>query len=157
MTTFLSKVADEILKSKDINNIEIIVPNNRTRLFLKKKIAEKIENSTWSPKITPIQDIFIKNSDFVIADDISLIFYLYEVYSKHIKFDDKKETLDEFYYWGDVLLSDFDDIDKYLVDAKKIVENSWNFGISCMIFTRNLQPILLRKNKFIKDYCIVNL
>lgn len=128
MTTFLSKVADEILKSKDINNIEIIVPNNRTRLFLKKKIAEKIENSTWSPKITPIQDIFIKNSDFVIADDISLIFYLYEVYSKHIKFDDKKETLDEFYYWGDVLLSDFDDIDKYLVDAKKIFENIKNIN-----------------------------
>lgn len=118
MTGFLSEVAKVILDdATDMREIDIIVPNRRTGLFLRKSIIELSGKTIWLPKITPIQDIFYNYSDLVIAEDIALIYRLYQTF---IKFTGSQEEFDDFYYWGEIILADFDDIDKYLVDAQKL-------------------------------------
>jgi CRISPR/Cas system-associated exonuclease Cas4 (RecB family) len=118
MKSFLQEVSEHILAEyQDLRKIEIIVPNRRTGLFIKKHISELTQKTIWLPKITPIQDFFYKNSDLQIAEDIILIHRLYKVF---ISNTGSKESFDDFYYWGEIILSDFDDIDKYLVDADKL-------------------------------------
>lgn len=118
MDGFLKEVAESILsENKDLRQLEIIVPNRRTGLFLKKALSESVSKTTWMPKVTAIQEIFLTNSDFSNAEDILLIYRLYSVFIKHTG---SNETFDDFYYWGEIILNDFDDIDKYLVDASKL-------------------------------------
>ncbi len=118
MKSFLHEVSEYILSGNDdLRDINIIVPNRRTGLFLKKNLSELTEKTIWLPKITPIQEIFYDNSSMNIAEEIILIYRLYRNFIKHTG---SSETFDDFYYWGEIILADFDDIDKYLVDAEKL-------------------------------------
>ncbi|MDR2835123.1 MAG: PD-(D/E)XK nuclease family protein [Bacteroidales bacterium] len=119
--TFLSEVVENLLKENlDFKNTEIIVPNKRTILFLKEEFQKQLSKTTFLPKFSTIKDVFTSNSNFTIINDLALIIKLFEIYQKFIKSD---ETLDDFYYWGEIILSDFDDIDKYLINPKSIFEN----------------------------------
>ncbi|MDD2385607.1 MAG: PD-(D/E)XK nuclease family protein [Bacteroidales bacterium] len=120
MKSFLTEVAEHILKEfPNTRELEIIVPNRRTGLFLRKYLTQLTDKTIWLPKITPIQDIFYDNSELVEAEDITLIYKLYKAFIKHTG---SKESFDDFYYWGEIILNDFDDIDKYLVDAQKMFD-----------------------------------
>ena len=104
----------------DLQELEIIVPNNRTGSALLASLKENATKVCWAPKITPIKDIFIKNSEFHEAEKIVLIYNLFKVYDKHFP---EQTTLDKFYSLGEIMLSDFDDIDKYLIDPIKLFKN----------------------------------
>lgn len=118
MKSFLEEAAINILeKINDLRTVEIIVPNRRTALFLKKAILTTSAKTTWMPRITTIQEIFNSNSKLIQAEDLLLIYNLYSVFKHHTNTD---ETFDDFYNWGEIILNDFDDIDKYLVDASKL-------------------------------------
>lgn len=118
MEGFLKEVALNILKeNQNLRDLEIIVPNRRTGLFLKKALTESVEKTSWMPLITTIQELFLSNSDIHAAEDLLLIYRLYNIFIKHTG---SNESFDDFYYWGEMILSDFDDIDKYLVDASKL-------------------------------------
>ncbi len=118
MKSFLKEVAEALIK--DVSNfreLEIIVPNRRTGVFLKKYISECVSKTVWMPKITTIKDIFSANSKLSEAEDVILIYKLYNCFVKHTS---TSESFDDFYYWGEIILADFDNIDKYLVDAEKL-------------------------------------
>ena len=118
MKGFLQEVAETVIHNyKNLREIEIIVPNRRTSLFLKKYISESISETIWMPSITTIKDVFYSNSDYKDAEDIILIYRLYKIFAKHTG---TNESFDDFYYWGEIILGDFDNIDKYLVDAEKL-------------------------------------
>ncbi|MDD2635705.1 MAG: PD-(D/E)XK nuclease family protein [Bacteroidales bacterium] len=120
MKSFLTEVAEHILKEfSNTRELEIIVPNRRTGLFLRKYLTQLTDKTIWLPKITPIQDVFYENSKLVVAEDITLIYKLYQIFIKHTG---SNESFDDFYYWGEIILNDFDDIDKYLVDAQKMFD-----------------------------------
>lgn len=104
----------------DLQELEIIVPNNRTGSALLASLKNNATKVCWAPKITPIKDIFIKNSEFHEAEKIVLIYNLYKIYDKHFP---EQTTLDKFYSLGEIMLSDFDDIDKYLIDPIKLFKN----------------------------------
>jgi len=104
----------------DLQELEIIVPNNRTGAALLASLKKNATKVCWAPKITPIKDIFIKNSEFHEAEKIVLIYNLFKVYDKHFP---EQTTLDKFYSLGEIMLSDFDDIDKYLIDPIKLFKN----------------------------------
>ena len=132
MKTFLQEIASEIInKYDDFRQIDIIVPNRRTALFLKKYIADSVNKTIWVPSIVPIQEIFSNNSNLQKADDLLLIHHLYNVFKKHIKTD---ESFEDFYSWGEVLLNDFDDIDKYLIEHEKIFSTIKNISEIDKIF-----------------------
>ena len=98
----------------------IIVPNRRSGLFLHRHLANHIDQVQWSPQILSINDFINEISNLQIGDSVDMLFTLYDIYAEHVEFP---EPLDEFYYWGEIMLKDFDELDKYLVDARMLFSN----------------------------------
>jgi len=122
MNSFLfESISDLYGKEKNsFHDICIVVPNKRSGVFIRKYLAELIDNHIFLPQITSINDLVKATAEIAIADTFILVYKLYEVYKKHIN---TKETFDEFYCWGEMLLNDFDDIDKYYVDVQIFFSN----------------------------------
>ena len=118
MERFLQKLAKELYSKygDDITNMCIVFPSRRAGIFFKKYISEQIKKPIWLPPVLSIQDFIQKYSPLPVSDRISLIFTLYGVYEKF----GTEETFDVFYPWGEMLLNDFDEIDKNLVEADKL-------------------------------------
>jgi len=122
MKSFLEHIAAHIIKSYNerIEKQCIIFPNRRAGIFFKKYLTSKIDKPLWSPEIKTINELFGLFSDLRIAENELLVFELYNEYSKLVQ---KSESFDSFYFWGEMLLNDFDDVDKYLVNAENIFTN----------------------------------
>ncbi len=97
-------------------------PNRRCGLFFAKYLREAFGGPCFVPSITTINELFGLFSQRQVPDRTSLLFRLYDLYRKFSKRPDKEE-FDQFVFWGDMLLSDFDDVDKYLVDADALFRN----------------------------------
>lgn len=97
-----------------------VFPNRRAGVFFKKYLGEAASSPFFSPAVLTIQELFTSFSELRQADKLDLIFRLYETYSKHSLTID---NFDDFYFWGEVILNDFDDTDKYLCDASKLFTN----------------------------------
>lgn len=122
MKNFLHDTCLDIYsKHKTILKDSIIVfPNKRAGVFFKKHLKDIVKETIWLPKITTLNEFIEDLSSLQKEDNMSLIFRLYNIYKKHTN---TSESFDDFYYWGETLLNDFDDIDKYLVDAKDLFKN----------------------------------
>lgn len=122
MTPFLKLVADDLFRDfgKEISNINLVFPNRRASLFFNKYLSESIEEPIWQPSVITISDLMYKISGLNQVDPITLIIKLYDIYSKQLH---SQETFDSFYFWGEVMLADFDQIDKYRVDSNKLFTN----------------------------------
>src|SRR5664280_2413755 len=122
MTYFLEHIAESLYKEfgNTLNRHCLVFPNRRAGLYFLKYLASRIEKSVWAPSILTINELFRSYSLLQIAGNEILLFELYKVYCKLKK---PPESFDEFYYWGDMLLNDFDDVDKYLVDASLLFRN----------------------------------
>ncbi|MBQ5424998.1 MAG: hypothetical protein IIU33_07205, partial [Bacteroidales bacterium] len=117
MKHFIDSVQEYISNTfDDLQQVEIIVPNNRTGSALLSSLKKNATKVSWAPKITPIKEIFARNAKIHEAENIVLAYTLYNVFEKHIKNTEGDSSFDNFYNFGEVLLSDFDDIDKYLVN-----------------------------------------
>jgi hypothetical protein len=122
MDAFLKLVAKYIYQhnNADIRDICLIFPNRRAGIFFSKYLSQIIEKPVWMPHIRTITEVMKDLSGLQVADQLTLMFELYKVYTKENK---SNESFDEFYYWGEMILNDFDDVDKYLVDAKQLFQN----------------------------------
>ena len=111
----------------DISSRCLIFPNRRSQVFFKKYLGEAVAES-GSPIIAPesltINDFFYKIAGVQASDRVSLLLELYDCYKA---LNPAAEPLDEFIFWGDVILGDFDDVDKYLVDPKRLFTNVREF------------------------------
>lgn len=97
----------------DISSLQIVFPSRRAGIYFEKYLSEKIQSPIWSPVTYGISEYIRENTDQLIADDLTLIFELYEVYKEFAE----EVTFDKFYPWGEIILRDFDEIDKNLADA----------------------------------------
>lgn len=122
MKPFLYQVASLFYarEGADISKLAFVFPNKRTGLFFQKYLSEVAERPLFSPAIFTITDLFVKLSDKQPADHISMLFTLYDLY---VDRSGSTETFDEFLYWGEMLLGDFDDIDKYMINARMLFTN----------------------------------
>lgn len=110
-----------------ISDLCFIFPNRRSQVFFTKYLGEAVrEDGTpiVAPKMLTINDFFFRISGNKPADRVNLLLDLYECYKN---LNPKHETLDEFIFWGDVILGDFDDVDKYLVDPVRLFANVTEF------------------------------
>lgn len=122
MKTFLDHVAEDMLRKygTDLSHIAVVFPNKRASLFFNASLASQSDKPIWSPAYITISDLFRSHTQLTVADPIKLVCDLHKSF---IECTGTSETLDHFYGWGQLLLTDFDDIDKNMADAKKVFAN----------------------------------
>ena len=122
MKPFLEHVALDILHKygTDLSRLVVVFPNKRASLFLNAHLARLSDRPIWSPRYITISELFRQQSSRTIADPIKLVCELHRSFTAMTGID---ETLDHFYGWGRLLLSDFDDLDKNMADVDRVLAN----------------------------------
>ena len=129
MKPFLKQVADHYYNIGSISDRCFVFPNRRSMVFFRKYLSDAVAADRSAvpfvaPKMMTINDFFAQTSGLKTADRITLLLELYECYAS---LNPRAESLDEFIFWGDVILGDFDDVDKYLINPKQIFANVADF------------------------------
>ena len=122
MESFLKLVATDLYKQTggDLAHTAVVFPNKRASLFFNEHLAAQSEKPLWSPAYLSISDLFRSLSSWEVADPVKLVCELYKVFISETQ---SKESLDDFYFWGEMMISDFDDADKNLVDTDRMFSN----------------------------------
>ena len=120
MATFIEEVASRLYDKygDDVSSLTVVLPSKRARLFFAEALSKVAVKPIWEPTYTSIDDLMCQLSALRKADRLRLVAELHKVYSAY-----HEESFDEFYHWGEVLLADFDMVDKYLVDASQLFTN----------------------------------
>ena len=122
MKEFLRYVAEDIIRKygTDLSRTAVVFPNKRASLFLNEQLARIARRPLWSPAYITISELFRQQSDLQVADPVKLICDLHKSFCQETG---SNETLDKFYGWGQLLITDFDDIDKNLADPDRVFAN----------------------------------
>lgn len=122
MKTFLQLVAEDLYNKvgADMSKVAVVFPNKRAGLFFNDYLAACSDSPVWAPAYISISDLLQQLSVLKLADPIRLVCELYRIFAEETG---SGESLDEFYFWGELLIADFDDLDKNLVDADKLLTN----------------------------------
>lgn len=121
---FLYDLASKILKEHEVNSlykVTVVLPSRRAGLFFKKYLLDQIKQAFLAPNIITINELVEEIAECTTADKTTLLFELYKVYSEIEK--ENAEPFESFYNWGNLMLTDFNEIDRYLVDAKQLFIN----------------------------------
>lgn len=129
MPQFLKQIAERYYNTQNISNLCFVFPNRRSMVFFRKWLSETAKNDPQSkvftmPELLTMNDFFYKVSGAAVTDRVSLLLELYDCYKA---LNPKAESLDDFIFWGDVILGDFDDTDKYLASPKQLFTNVADF------------------------------
>lgn len=120
---FLESIAAKIMEDyDDPGKLMVVFPNRRAGLFLQSILRRHSSRPVWAPEIISFQDMVRKESSTYQADPLKLIYELYRIYCRHIPAA-AAEGFERFYYWGKMLLKDFDEIDRYMVDGTLLYRN----------------------------------
>lgn len=145
MKKFLDYVAEDIINKygTNLSRIAVVVPNKRASIFLNELLAIKADKPLWAPAYITISDFFRIHSSLLIGDSIKLICEMHKSFVECTNID---ESLDHFYGWGQLLLSDFDDIDKNLANASNVFKNIKDIHeLDDMSYLTNEQKEILHK------------
>jgi len=125
MKKFLEIVAADLYSKfgNELSDIAVVFPNKRAKLFFDKYLYDAAKKTLWSPNYLTISELVQMSSTLEIADTLQLVGELHEIYKINTK---SEENFNDFYFWGELLLHDFDDIDKNLVDAQQLFQNLQN-------------------------------
>lgn len=147
--SFLEKTAQQLIDNyaDGIGDVCVVLPNKRAGLFLKKALSDLIDDPIWLPTIMGTEELIDHLSELEVIDNVTQLFELYEVYQNTTS---EPETFDEFSKWGQILLHDFNEIDRYLVPTSGFFKHVnearalevWNLG------ERDLTPFQLQYLKF---------
>jgi hypothetical protein len=122
MTRFLEELA-KYINANNKNGLSdccLVFPSRRAGVYFLKYLSDMHELPAWAPAVRTMGDLILELNNSRTSDNLSLIVELYRVFCKHTK---SNESFDSFYFWGEMLLSDFDDIDKQLVQASDLFQN----------------------------------
>ncbi|MDR1414517.1 MAG: PD-(D/E)XK nuclease family protein, partial [Odoribacteraceae bacterium] len=122
MDSFLHLLAGDMAREHlaNLHRLTVILPNKRAGLFLARELAGLIDRPAWMPAIVTLEEFVETHAGLKRADDLALVIKLYRAYRQA---SGTEETFDDFYFWGNMLLEDFNDVDKYLVDARDLFSN----------------------------------
>ena len=145
MKSFLEYVAADLLQKygTNLSRIAVVFPNKRAALFLNEYLARLAGKPLWSPAYITISDLFRSHSQRQVADPIQLVCILHQCFTQCTGIN---ETLDHFYGWGQLLLSDFDDLDKNMASAEHVFANLRNIHeYDDISYLTEEQRIIIRK------------
>ena len=122
METFLNLVAQDLYAKCNsaqtgLSDITVVFPNRRARLFFDDSISACSSSPIWSPQYTTIEELFQSQSDLRAADRIEMVTMLHRIYCSQLRSD---ESLDSFWSWGELMIADFDDVDRNLAPTDQL-------------------------------------
>ena len=122
MKPFLKAVAEDIYSrfGDNLSRTAVVFPGKRAGLFMNQYLTECAGHPLWAPSYITISELFGQLSPLTIEAPIRQVCTLHRIFNNHTH---RAEPLDDFYYWGELMLSDFDDIDKNMVDADNLFVN----------------------------------
>lgn len=122
MHSFLYRVAECYYQhyNSDISNFTFVFPNRRASLFFRNYLSEIAVSPFFCPELLTINDCFSTGTHLILSDRLSNLFRIYQIYQR---LSGSRESFDSFVFWGEMLLNDFDEVDKYLVDAEQLFSN----------------------------------
>lgn len=128
MKTFLEELAEKVYSDFPVlEEVTLVFPNRRASLYFRKHLGMLLAKPVFSPKLITIEDFISGFSTAKVPDKLELIYVLHSVYLQLVFGSSDEEStpegIDQFYFWGDMLLRDFDEIDKYLVDASQLFKD----------------------------------
>jgi ATP-dependent helicase/nuclease subunit B len=120
MTSFLENTARFLVAryGEKLSKVVVVLPNRRAGLFLRRHIATSLKKPVWSPSFFSIEDFITKISGLSEIGTLPLLFELYEVHKEVER--EKAHPFEEFLQWAPQLVSDFNEIDRYLVDPQQL-------------------------------------
>ena len=122
MQSFIEDVIQDVLsKDQSLDQTIFVLPSKRAGVFLKKILSSSVPKTILAPEIYSIEDFIEKISSLVSANTTTQLFELYNAYRQ--VGDYEKESFDSFLKWGQIVLQDFNEIDRYLVDASLLFQN----------------------------------
>ncbi len=118
---FLGEIASDLYRryGTAVGDLKILLPSRRGRIFFTDALSQITTTPIWQPEWISIDEEMCRISEFEVGEHIRLISELFQIYKSH----HTHETFDRFYYWGEILLADFDMVDKYMIDAEQIFRN----------------------------------
>ena len=122
MEPFLKTVAEDLYSkfgadANGLAGVTVVFPNRRARLFFDDMLSGCSTKPVWSPQYTTIEELFQSQSDLRAADRIEMVTLLYNIYRQELP---TEESLDSFWSWGELMLADFDDVDRNLAPADQL-------------------------------------
>ncbi len=133
--SFLHHIARDISEKKlPFDQLIVIVPSERMITYFQKALFEIEGKPVLSPKIFTIDSWLKKLVDKPVLDRVPLLLELFEIYKLNpIEFE--TPTFENFLKWGQLLITDFEELDRYLIDPKQLFKNlseireieSWSF------------------------------
>ena len=149
MSTFISEITHDILsRGLDLRKVSLVVPGRRAGVFFRREIARQHPADSFLPRILTVEDLAVQLSRLEKAEDIPLLFEFYQAYLDCIS-QAEREPFDVVARWGQTLLSDFNEIDRYLLDPAEVfatlqdVEHIENWDPSAP-----LSPMMTRHKNF---------
>ncbi len=118
--TFLDDLVSYAIKHFErLEDLQIIFPNRRAGLFFQKALGKAVGRPTWSPEIKSLEDFICDYDSLQVSDPLVLIFELYDAFRMEFE---RAEGIENFYFWGEMLLKDFEDVDQSLASPDQIFQ-----------------------------------
>lgn len=124
MESFLKELARKVSTEPQFEQLTFVFPNRRAALYFRKHLSEVITKPVFAPHLITIEDFIASFSVYQMPDKLELVHRLHGIYNEVI--GSQKENFDKFYFWGEMLLRDFNEIDKYLVNAEQLFRDLRN-------------------------------
>ncbi len=132
MKPFLAELAEEIYKDHpSLEELTVVFPNRRAILYFRKHLSTLLDKPAFAPRFLTIEDFIGTFSAWQVPDKLELVHRLYKSYYEVLGSQKGDEALtpepfDKFYFWGDMLLRDFDEVDKYMINAPQLFKDLSN-------------------------------
>ena len=126
MQSFIAKCLEKIdVDSSTISKSVFVLPSKRAGVFLKKELSNYYQTTFFLPEIISIEEFIEDVSGLTTSSNLETLFTFYNVYISIIP-EELKESFESFSKWGQILLHDFNEIDRYGIDAKQFFSNLSN-------------------------------
>lgn len=124
MKSFLYELAEKLYREHpQPDKITLVFPNRRASLYFRKYFSQILEKPVFSPKLVTVEEFIKAYSTLTVPDKLELIHRLYKAYQV---ITHAEEQFDRFYFWGEMLVRDFDEVDKYMVNAPLLFQDLSN-------------------------------
>ncbi len=130
MKSFLKELAEQIYKEHpQLDGLTLVFPNRRAALYFQKQLSSLLTKPAFAPRLITIEDFISDFSELKVPDKLELVHRLHAIYKLIMTSPDtdkEGEPFDQFYFWGEMLLRDFDEVDKYIVNAEQLFKDLRN-------------------------------